>query len=220
MEKEPMTPHAHPRPEPQPPDAPPPEETDAGEPNPRADLTAIAAHGSYRRLIRKILWQRNVDQDDIEDVQQNVFLSLFKYLPSAGKVRSMPALISTLCACRAADYHRSRARRGRVRWDHEDVADAAPGAGQGPLPPDRAAVVAEECRIVRAAVERMAPEQRDVFVSIHIEENTAPATAAALGLRLPTVKGRIHAARRKLAEVRAPFLDEEERSSTCVVRTD
>lgn len=88
----------------------------------------------------------------------------------------------------------SRHRRGRERARRRhDALAAVPAAGIDGVEPDAIARI-------EAALSRMDPAQREVFLLTQIEELSGPEVAGVLGVPLNTVYSRLRLARARLAE--------------------
>lgn len=88
-------------------------------------------------------------------------------------------------------------RRAHNRVGHEDISDMPNLAG------DDGVAVAEasaDARMVRAAVDALPPEQRDVVALVMLEEMSYREAADALGLPIGTVMSRLSRAKAALAK--------------------
>lgn len=88
-------------------------------------------------------------------------------------------------------------RRAHNRMGHEDISDMPNLAG------DDGVAVAEasaDARMVRAAVDALPPEQRDVVALVMLEEMSYREAADALGLPIGTVMSRLSRAKAALAK--------------------
>ncbi|MEJ7787341.1 MAG: sigma-70 family RNA polymerase sigma factor [Solirubrobacteraceae bacterium] len=124
-----------------------------------------------------------------EDIVQEAFLSAWRgrarYSPQRGAVRSW--LLSVVC-CRAIDELRAEARHTMRRAAGDDLADHLPAPGAGM---DAYVTTCESAAGLRRLVHRLPPAQCEAIVLSFYGELTAAETAAALGVPLGTVKGRM-----------------------------
>lgn len=91
-------------------------------------------------------------------------------------------------------------RRAHNRMGHDDIGEMIDLAGD-----DGVALVeqSDEARMVRAAVDRLPPEQRDVVALVMLEEFSYREAADALGLPIGTVMSRLSRAKAALAKLLA-----------------
>jgi RNA polymerase sigma-70 factor, ECF subfamily len=89
-------------------------------------------------------------------------------------------------------------RRAHNSKGHDDIGEMIDLAGD-----DGLAVVeaSDEARMVRAAVDRLSPEQRDVVALVMLEEFSYREAADALGLPIGTVMSRLSRAKGALAKM-------------------
>ena len=88
-------------------------------------------------------------------------------------------------------------RRAHNRAGHEDIGELLDLAGEDGV---AIAEASAEARMVRAAVDRLPPEQRDVVALVMLEEFSYREAAEALGLPIGTVMSRLSRAKAALAK--------------------
>jgi len=88
-------------------------------------------------------------------------------------------------------------RRAHNRAGHEDIGELLDLAGEDGV---AIAEASAEARMVRAAVDRLPPEQRDVVALVMLEEFSYREAAEALGLPIGTVMSRLSRAKTALAK--------------------
>lgn len=138
-----------------------------------------------------------VQQDDLQDQTQEVFLTLHRILDDYDPARPLrPWLFGV--AYRVAARYRGRAHRKREVYAPTDsdplqkIADATPGADVQLERERRRAVVL-------AAIEHLDFARRAVFVMSEIDGHPMPEIAAALGIPLNTAYSRLRIARDEFA---------------------
>jgi RNA polymerase sigma-70 factor (ECF subfamily) len=125
-----------------------------------------------------------VNGRELEDACQEVFLRIFRFLPSFRGEADLKTWLYRLCATEAA----------RVRRRSRSASDLPPPelATDGPGMSARAA--AEKCR---AALRQMGKAERVVFLLYEIEGLSGHQVAETVGCPVATVWRRLHYARRR-----------------------
>jgi RNA polymerase sigma-70 factor (ECF subfamily) len=125
------------------------------------------------------------DPDAAEDVAQNAFLRAHRSLAGFRGESSVDTWFYRILVREAQRYRRWRNVRqlfgGAVETAREPADDRAGGD-----PGLRRRIV--------AALEHLSPAQREVFVLVHLEEQTVAEAAAVLGKAVGTVKSHLHRA--------------------------
>jgi RNA polymerase sigma-70 factor, ECF subfamily len=158
-----------------------------------ADLTQFAFRALFDaefRYVWNTLRYLGVRPPDVQDVGQDVFLTVHRKL-SAGEVpRSTRAWLFALCHSAASNY-RQLARHRREAL-HEDVPDAPDSTR------DAEAHLAshEESARVAAILDALELDRRTVLVSHDMDGIPVPELADALGIPLNTAYSRLRLARR------------------------
>lgn len=151
----------------------------------------VREHGPF---VLRVLRYLGVSEADLQDVGQEVFVTVHRRLPSA-KVDSVRSWLYAICARFAANYRRKRARSREVL--------AADPARAGRNLPDQA----EQSHVARATLIRLLDgldeKRRDVFVLHEIEQLSVPEVASVLGIPLGTAYTRLRAARQEIERVAA-----------------
>lgn len=155
---------------------------------------------AYAPYVLKLLRRLGVRADDLDDVAQEVFLALHHKLPSFEGRSSLRTWISGISLRQVLEYRRRNARRQRrvdlmAAPELESPADNAPDA-------EATCAQREQAALLEAALDKLAPAQRAVFVLYEIEELSMNEVAEALGCPRFTAYTRLYAARR---QVRAHF---------------
>jgi RNA polymerase sigma-70 factor (ECF subfamily) len=147
----------------------------------------FAAHVS---LVWRALRRLGVDPTDIEDVSQEVFVTVHRRLPSFEGRSSLSTWIYGICVRTAAVHRRSRRRR------REDVVDEVPDPGQH-APQLDAIARRQTFAVVDEVLDGLDDDKRAVFVLYEIEELPMKEVADAVGCPLNTAYARLYAARKQ-----------------------
>ena len=134
--------------------------------------------------------RRRVPPDDAEDVLQRVFVEVWRSAARYDPSRSLEAWVLAIARRRTIDYLRANTRRTTPTESFADVAgDDGRKLADGHV----------EARAVHDAMEKLAPEQREVLTLAYFGGYTQTEIAARLGLPLGTVKTRTARGLRRLA---------------------
>ena len=156
------------------------------------DATSRTVYG----LLLRILSDPSAAEEVLLDVYAQVWRQAASYSPERGKPL---AWLTTIARSRAID----RVRRGRQEQQLSAPLDEAVRAAGGESV--EAGVLAGEVRaVVRAALERLAPEQREVIELAYYGGMSHSEIAAARGLPLGTVKTRTRLGMMRLREMLRP----------------
>jgi len=139
---------------------------------------------AYRTLGNKAL---------AEEATQHAFLQAWRASATVDPARDLGPWLFTIAKRAAIDTYRREARRA-----HQDVDDVSPSnPAVISLPPNIEGIT--ESWEVRAAVEDLPPDEREVVRLQHFEGLTHPEIAARVGVPIGTVKSRSFRAHRRLA---------------------
>lgn len=146
-------------------------------------------------VVRRFLQRLGVPHDDLDDLAQEVFVTLIKRLDGfRGASR-----FSTWCLGITVNVVR-RWRRGRpAAWTLEGGSDTLPDGGRdrAPGPVDRL-LCREDGERLLAALDRLSHSLREAFVLRHVEELAVDDCAVLLNVPAGTVRRRAHDARERL----------------------
>jgi RNA polymerase sigma-70 factor (ECF subfamily) len=145
----------------------------------------FVSHGPY---VWRALRYLGAPSSEIADLVQEVFVVVHRKIDSFEGRAELRTWIYGICL-RVIAAHRRRARVQR-----EDVVAEVP---QTSAPADQDGSVEREQNraLLRAALERLSPERREVFVLYEIEELAMREVAEAVGCPLQTAYSRLYAAR-------------------------
>ncbi len=173
---------------------------DHAEPKPESDSAAAPARAvppfpelfsTYSAFVWRVLLRLGVAEADVDDVAQEVFLSIHRAIASFEGRCSLRTWIYGICHRRAVDYR----RRVSVR----------PDVYAGP-PPERGVDAGQEQDLalaqartrLRRVLDELDEDKRTVFVLFDIEGLPMEEVAEIAGCPLQTAYSRLYAARRKL----------------------
>jgi RNA polymerase sigma-70 factor, ECF subfamily len=162
--------------------------------------TLIRRHDRFLyRVARSIL----LDDFEAEDVVQETFLKAFKGLVNFRGEASLSTWLTRIALNEALG--RKRRRRNTVSLEaiqHRTNAEIEPSPIMAPVhDPELSAAQNQIRKLLERAIDRLPDSLRTVFVMRDVEELSTAETAQRLGLGVPTVKTRLHRARRMLREV-------------------
>jgi len=150
----------------------------------------------HAAFVWRVLVRHGVVESQLEDVSQDVFLTLHRSLPRFEGRSSLRTFIYGICR-RVASNHRQLAVHRR-----EVITDALP---EPPPVGDRAGDAFEtladkqSLELVQALVARLPDEQREVFMLYEVDELTMREIAETQGCSQNTLFSRLYAARKALA---------------------
>lgn len=144
------------------------------------------SHYSY---VHHTLRRLGVASRDLDDVAQDVFVTVHRILPDYDGSRPMRPWLFGITY-----RHALRARdRAHVRREQLDSSPEPGGTGGSMVNPDQDRREARE--IVLSALEQLDPPQRAVFVMMEIDGFSAPEVSDALAISPNTVYSRLRLAR-------------------------
>lgn len=153
---------------------------------------------------RDAVWRfcRMIAPDSVmaEDVLQDTFLAALRH---AGGIHGSPRAW-LLTVARNALHRRLRRRVGEpAAFESTDQVDDLPGLGlaAGWGDPEAALRSAEDARLVRGAIGRLADPDREILALVDLEGVSQEAAANILAIPIGTVKARTHRARLRLMAV-------------------
>jgi RNA polymerase sigma-70 factor (ECF subfamily) len=167
----------------------------------------VAAHSAR---VYRLAYRLTGNRYDAEDLTQEVFVRVFRSLSSytPGTFEGWLHRITTNLFLDGAR------RKKRIRFDAltDDAADRLPG--REPAPPD----AYDQSHLdadIQAALDALSPDFRAAVVLCDIEALSYEEVAATLGIKLGTVRSRIHRGRSQLREAlahRAPARASDDQS--------
>jgi RNA polymerase sigma-70 factor (ECF subfamily) len=154
---------------------------------------ARALHRHYLPIATSFLRKLGARPDELEDAGQEVFLQFFRHLPGFRGEAELKTWLYRLCITEARRVRRRRA----VGATLAALLRSAPPVGAVP-PAFRSEATIEA--LVRRALDRMQPEQRQTFLLFEIEGLTGREVAEIGGRSLPATFRRLYEAQRVFEE--------------------
>lgn len=133
------------------------------------------------------------DRQRAEDVTQQTFLQAWRNADQFEAGRDFAPWLATIARRAAIDALRKEQRRPATALDHADASDGALVT----LPPSAEQI--ETVWGVRAAIDSLEADEREIVRLQHLEGHTHSEIAERLGIAVGTVKSRSHRAHRRLA---------------------
>ena len=163
---------------------------------PRPSAESLAAYAGLYRSQFAFVWRSlrrlGVEERELADAAQEVFLVVFKKLPELDLDSRLTTWLYAVCLRVASDWRRRAHRR------HELVGvDAEQSTAHG----TESAHVTDLRTLLWRALEAMPLEQRAVFVAFELEGMTGEEIASALAVPTPTIHSRLRLARDKFRAV-------------------
>jgi RNA polymerase sigma-70 factor (ECF subfamily) len=158
----------------------------------RRDAGAVGElYDRHARILHGLIWRILRDTHEAEEVLQDVFVRVWKKGDTYDPVLGTP-LAWLVRIARNGAIDRLRARRSRPVTAVDDEAIAAVRTDEAVTPnPERLASASEQGRAVRAALARLAPEQRVLIEHAYFLGYTQSELAERFSLPLGTVKTRV-----------------------------
>ncbi|MET0577875.1 MAG: RNA polymerase sigma factor [Ilumatobacteraceae bacterium] len=154
-----------------------------------------AVYREYGGLVFAVSIRTLGSRDLAEESTQRTFVKAWKAAAGFEVGRELGPWLATIARRTAIDIYRREARRSTTPLD--DVAPADPNVIELPVGVERSYEAGE----VRAAIDALPPDEREVVRLQHLEELTQTEVAERLGVPVGTVKSRSHRAHRRLASL-------------------
>jgi RNA polymerase sigma-70 factor (ECF subfamily) len=139
-----------------------------------------------RYFLRKLL----TATDTVEDALQDVWLAAFRGLPRLTEPRALTAWLYRIARDRASRAWRKP--RAPETLEADEAIDPASADEE---------FSAEDAARIHAALDRLAPEQREVLVLRFLEEMNYEEIASVVGCQVGTVRSRLHYGKQALKRV-------------------
>jgi RNA polymerase sigma-70 factor, ECF subfamily len=175
------------------------------------DESAIRAiiQANNRRLYRVA---RSIVRDDsaAEDVLQESYLRAFSALAEFRGGSTLATWLTRIVLNQALQHLRRRSEIPHSAFNSSGGQGEVipfPLSGHPAIDPERAMAQRELCQLLERAIDELPENFRTVLIARVIEEMSMEETAELLGLRVETVKTRLHRARRLLKSALAEHMD-------------
>lgn len=152
-----------------------------------------AVYREYGGLVFAVCSKALGRRDLAEEAAQQTFVKAWRAADAFDTSRPLGPWLVTIARRTAIDIHRREARRATISLD--EIAPADPNVVSLPDGVERSFEAAE----VRAAIDTLSPEEREIVRLQHLEELTHAEVATRLGVPIGTVKSRSFRAHRRLA---------------------
>jgi RNA polymerase sigma-70 factor, ECF subfamily len=150
---------------------------------------------------RTLRYLRGLVGDAAEDLQQEVWLAVYRGIASLSDPRAFRTWLYRATRHRALDHLRRRRRERELVADvAAETPDATDPAEEDPL----AAMEPLDATALHAALVQLPPPQREVLVLRYQDGLSYAEIALVVGCSVGTVRSRLHHAKRRLHEVIAP----------------
>jgi RNA polymerase sigma-70 factor (ECF subfamily) len=163
---------------------------------------ARAFHALYvrhRRYVHTFVTKRLGVGPDCEDVIQEVFLQLYRALPSFRGDSSLMTFLRRITMNVAFDHLRKRCRHQRIAYDN-DALDAAADARQDP---EQHSSARQQLGSLLRHMDGIAPDMQRALMLVAVAGFSLNDAAAHLGVNATWVKRRVVRARRELTAMTA-----------------
>jgi RNA polymerase sigma factor (sigma-70 family) len=166
-----------------------------------ADLTFEQVVRDHQDMVFRTLLRLTGSREHLEDLAQDVFLRVYRALPSFRGEALITTYLYRIAVNVAQDEWKRRRRDDRT---HISLSDDTSGWEDRLAHPDRnAEQQLEECEFQQAVEEqlqRLSQVERTILVLYHQEERTYEQIAYALSMPIGTVRTHLHRGRKKLRE--------------------
>jgi RNA polymerase sigma-70 factor (ECF subfamily) len=165
------------------------------------DLSFEQVVRDHQEMVFRTLLRLTGSREHLDDLAQDVFLRLFRALPSFRGEALITTYLYRIAVNVAQDEWK---RRRRDRDSHVSLSDEASGWEDRLAHPDRNAEQQLEehefAQSVEEQLRRLSHIERTILVLYHQEERSYEQIAYALGMPIGTVRTHLHRGRKKLRE--------------------
>jgi len=160
---------------------------------------------------RTLRYLRGLVGDAAEDVQQEVWLAVFRGVAALADPRAFRTWLYRTTRHRAVDFLRRRRRERELAADvAADVATEGAEAGDAGDDDPLAALEPLDQSALHDALAALAPAQREVLVLRYQDGLSYAEIALVVGCSVGTVRSRLHHAKRRLHDAIAPQVRRDE----------
>ena len=155
---------------------------------------------AHQRMVYALAFHLLGDRDDALDVSQEVFLRVFRTLPSFRGQSALRTWIFRIVVNQARNRQRwwNRRRRGSQVSLDEHISLCGDMASQGEVLPDRQLASKETATLIWQALDRLPFDQKTAIVLREVDGLRYDEIAFSLGIAVGTVKSRLTRARQAL----------------------
>jgi RNA polymerase sigma-70 factor (ECF subfamily) len=131
-----------------------------------------------------------VAEKDLLDAVQDVFLVVYRKLPDFENASDLAPWLYAICRRVASDYRRSAIVRREVVSDPSELGMREARGSFGD-----ASDYLQRAQIARAALDQLAPAQREVFILFELQQLSGEEISSRLSVPVGTVRSRLRLAR-------------------------
>jgi RNA polymerase sigma-70 factor (ECF subfamily) len=164
----------------------------------KGDLSAFdELMSKYSRKVRYLAYRMTNNYEDAEDITQEVFVRVFKALPTWKPKASFYTWLRTIALNLCIDYHRTRIRRQTQPLESKDgfVMNIPADSSNDPL---RRTEADELRRRILLATEKLSPRQRKAFMLVSYGGLSLKEAAEIMGCAVGTIKAHLNRATTKM----------------------
>ncbi len=155
-----------------------------------------AVYAERARFVWLTLQRLGVRRADLDDVCQDVFVTLQRKLPEFDQRSKIQPWLFAICAHTASNYRRLARFRVEVTTGRMSADDELNPEAPAWRRPDQEASDRQQLARAEQVLNRMSPLKRTVFVMFELEGSSCQEIADELGLPVGTVYSRLHSARK------------------------
>jgi len=169
------------------------------------DQSALTTlYDSTNRLVFGLILRVVTDRSNAEEVLLDVYTQVWRQASTYDSLRGAPlAWLMTIARTRGID----RLRSGKHEHQHKESLDAIGEVTSSTASPEADSVTSERRQLVRAALESLSAEQREVIELAYYSGLSHSEIALRLGQPLGTVKTRTRLGMMKLRDMLRPTLE-------------
>lgn len=167
----------------------------------KGDLSAFdELMSKYSRKIRYLAYRMTNNYEDAEDITQEVFVRVFKALPTWKPKASFYTWLRTIALNLCIDHHRTRIRRQTQSLESKDgfVMSIPADSSNDPL---RRTEAEELRRRILLATEKLSPRQRKAFMLVSYGGLSLKEAAEIMGCAVGTIKAHLNRATTKMRDL-------------------
>ncbi|MCZ7556561.1 MAG: RNA polymerase sigma factor [Bacteroidia bacterium] len=164
----------------------------------------------YAPVIYRFSYNICRNQDRAEHATQETFMSMLKKLHQFDNRSKFSTWLYTIISNHCLMLARSEKSRRHVSLDDEDTQFPEIAVDHWDFNPDLAVERADLKEHLDAAIEKLSPEYKVVFMLRDVEGLSTEEVANITNLSVPAVKSRLHRARSFLRNELAPIFDEQQ----------
>jgi RNA polymerase sigma factor (sigma-70 family) len=158
---------------------------------------AVIFERHHRALFRYFV-SMNRNRELSEDLVQDVFIRMLRYRTSYDPSQSFTAWMYQIA--RNTNLDQAQKRRGEV-VGIEEFGDRRPDPASPAPGPEETAVKAQDLGVLKRALERLAPDKREILVLSRFQGMKYEQIAEVLACEVGTVKVRVYRAMRALEQI-------------------